>query len=509
MGRRVAANPPGHGRRRGQERGPGPGSRRAAWVALLGIAVVGVTAATSILEIWESPTWPKVVLIVAGALAAAVGIVLEWQDRRAAQDAKQAAEQERLARRLRAEEAAKWGHWDPRGRGVVPYIGRRGWYFTGRVRVLQELAGWLADASRGQPVRVVTGDPGSGKSAVLGRLVTLAHPDGRRKALAVDPGLDRATLPPEGAIDLAVHARQQTSGEVVEWIAAAAEIDAATDDELLRGLAERDAPLTVVVDALDEAADAEKVAGLLARLAGTGKVRLLVGTRRSLVSRLIDPSAALDLDGPAYLEPGDVVEYVRRCLLLEGDPNTPTPYRGQPDLAGTVAEAVAKRAGRSFLVAQLVSLNLVDAHQVVDVTESGWRERFPREVGEAMREYLDRFGADRAKVRDLLVPLAFAEGEGLADEVLWAALASELGTRAYQPQDVAWLLRDTSAPNLLQRTEPDSPNDDPDGGASWRLFHEALAEYLRDQEAHYSPQEVQRRYVRILLARVTGEEGHD
>ena len=131
---------------------------------------------------------------------------------------------------------------------------------------------------------------------------------------------------------------------------------------------------------MDEASGAEEWA-TLSRLLRTGQVRLLVGTRQHLVNRLVDPNAVLDLDDPVYLEPDDVAEYVRRCLLLEGDPKAPTPYRGQAALATTVAKAVAERAGRSFLVAQLVSLALVKDQQVVDVADQGWRERFPREVG--------------------------------------------------------------------------------------------------------------------------------
>jgi hypothetical protein len=445
------------------------------WAAALAVLVVVLGAAASIVDIWESPTWLKVALTVLGAAVAVIGVVLNSQWWRERQEA-QAAEHAGVAQRARVQEQDWGGHFDPRGRGVLPFRGRRGWYFTGRTRALQELSGWLAGAPDRPPaMRVVTGAPGSGKSAVLGRLVTLADPTFREAALAVDRHLNPATLPPKGAIDLAVHVRRQTTAKLVEMIAADIGVDAGSDEELLAALETQTRPLTVVVDALDEAKDAEEMAGLLTRVAATGKVRLLVGTRRNLVEHLVDPGDALDLDDPAYLDPDDLAEYVRRCLLLEGDPDAHTPYRGQSEVADMVAAAVAERAGRSFLVAQLVGLALVKDEQVVDVTQPGWRERFPREVGEAMREYLRRFGDDRAKVRDLLVPLAFAEGDGLTDKALWAALASELGTRTYQAQDVRWLLQDTSAPNLLQPAELD------DGTLAWRLFHEALAEHLRHE----------------------------
>ncbi len=72
-------------------------------------------------------------------------------------------------------------HFGPRGRGILPSSVRSGSYFTGRVRVLTGLAGWLGGTGgTDSRARVVTGRPGSGKSAVLGRLVWLADP-GRRE----------------------------------------------------------------------------------------------------------------------------------------------------------------------------------------------------------------------------------------------------------------------------------------------------------------------------------------
>jgi WD domain, G-beta repeat len=469
--------------------------------ALLGVLAVVLGAATSIVDKQESLRWLSVPLIVAGALVSVPAALLAspwWHQRQEARHRHAEVAAERARQRIRD----RRDHFEPRGRGVLPFAGRRGWYFTGRHRVLQELAGWLAAASGSQPlVRVVTGGPGSGKSAVLGRLVLLADPTRREAAMGNDPDLDPATLPREDSIALSVHARGRTPQQVVEAVAATVGAEAATVEDLLEVLERRAVPVTVVVDAVDEAAGAEELAGVLARLAQTGGVRLLIGVRRHLVDRLVSIDQALDLDDPAYLVIDDVVAYVRRCLLLDADPDASTPYRGQHELADRVAEAVAARAGGSFLVAQLVSLALVNAGQTVDVGEPGWRQRFPREVGEAMRAYLDGFGTDRSRVRDLLVPLAFAEGEGLTDAGLWAALASELGTDVYRPQDVGWLLRDTTAPDLLQRTERQG------GAVAWRLFHQALAEYLRDHEVSVGTREAQHRITQVLADRVPIRHG--
>ncbi|MGO8900288.1 MAG: hypothetical protein ACLQU5_18330, partial [Isosphaeraceae bacterium] len=61
-------------------------------------------------------------------------------------------------------------HWGPKARGD-DMIGGTKSYFTGRVAVLAACRAWLrADTSDGL-ARVVTGAPGSGKSAVLGQVV--------------------------------------------------------------------------------------------------------------------------------------------------------------------------------------------------------------------------------------------------------------------------------------------------------------------------------------------------
>ena len=67
-------------------------------------------------------------------------------------------------------------HFEPRGRGILPSQVRDGSFFTGRVKILSELSGWFGQADTADyRARVVTGGPGSGKSAVLGRLVGLAN----------------------------------------------------------------------------------------------------------------------------------------------------------------------------------------------------------------------------------------------------------------------------------------------------------------------------------------------
>jgi hypothetical protein len=377
------------------------------------------------------------------------------------------------------------GHWSPKARGVERDA-KRGWYFTGRRQVLEELAGWLAGGPADGRVRVVTAGPGSGKSAVLARLVTLSDSLYRERVPDLDP--NDPTVPPAGSIDVAVWARNKPIEDVIAAIAQATEVDTDSPDGLINGLLERDRPCTIVVDALNEAVDAPGIAGKLLRpLAGDAAsvgVRVLVGSRPGredeLVSALGRDAVRFNLDQPPYLARADLVDFVSRRLLLADNPATPTPYRDQEDLAGRVAEAVAARAYPTFLVAQLASTALVQGGSVVDVEATEWELAFPGSVADAMDSYLDHLVEDAAsdqerrarkrRLRELLTPLAYAEGDGLPRE-LWPAAATAMAHRSYELEDLDWLVG-TAADYLIEQSTAD-------GGPVYRLYHEALADYLR------------------------------
>ena len=208
-----------------------------------------------------------------------------------------------------------------------------------------------------------------------------------------------------------------------------------------------------------------------------------------------------DLDQPPYLERTDLIEFVRRRLVLADDPAAPTPYRGKDDLAGRVAAAVAARAYPTFLVAQLTSAALVQAGSVIDIEAPSWELAFPGSVADAMNGYLNRLAeapsaqerrARKRRLRELLTPLVYAEGDGLP-RALWPAAASALADRHYGPEELDWLL-DTAADYLVeQATSKGSP--------VFRLYHQALADYL--QPATLEEASVrQRRLASALLEQV-------
>lgn len=147
------------------------GWRLSRLLGALAAGSLGAFSAAAELSGQDDPSLLTVVLwssvaVVACALGAGELIRARAEDaqaRRRSADEAQRAGVQRLAE-LRA-------HFEPRARGVLPFGTLSGWYFYGRVRALSEIVGWLSDLSGGDTrARLVTGGPGAGKSAVLGRV---------------------------------------------------------------------------------------------------------------------------------------------------------------------------------------------------------------------------------------------------------------------------------------------------------------------------------------------------
>ncbi len=94
-------------------------------------------------------------------------------------------------------------HWMAKARGGAETAD--GWYFTGRDAATAAVVGHLTAAEAPRGFLFVTGGPGSGKSALLGRIVTLADPLMRQSTSARFRA--EACMLPVGMVDVAVHAR--------------------------------------------------------------------------------------------------------------------------------------------------------------------------------------------------------------------------------------------------------------------------------------------------------------
>lgn len=387
-------------------------------------------------------------------------------------------------------------HVLPRAQGLdAPQEGL--WLFTGRQAVLRKLSSWLEVRNYDGLVRVVTGDPGSGKSAVLARLYVLAKSELRRRVPGFDT-LEPDTVPPGDSIDVFIHARGKTGDQVLAGLCAEADVEAERPGELLSALRGRERPLVAVIDALDEATDpdqlAEEVLAPLIRGTRHTQLRLLLGTRSHLKDRLRGPAVWLDLDSEEHADPDSIRSYVRSGLVRLGD-TSPYQHAGAALLDATAA-AVGHAAGQSFLVALITARSLALRAEVVDPYDRTWQEGLPTIAADAMSRDLDeRLGAEVTKARDLLLPLAFAFGAGMPWADMWAPLASVLSGRTYTDSDLDWLVRNAGY-YMIERLE--------NSLSVYRLYHESLAEHLR---AGWDKAAVHRAVTGFLAARVPVDDG--
>ena len=370
-------------------------------------------------------------------------------------------------------------HFTRRARGQRS-VARGGDLFRGRRVALERIREWLtADESPGQ-LLVVIGQPGAGKSAVLARA-----------ALSVESE--------HGGPGLAFHARAATIGDFLSALADLIGVDRpASADELVTSLAglPGQPPVRMVVDALDEAAsdrDRRQITEALVELAVLPGLRLAVATRPLAVGNPYAPVGLLaalgvttrddhslvDLDSDIYFDLDGLRQFAAALLAQDGMDHPGPPgaawvqYRTRLSLRDRLADVIAQRAGRNFLVAAMTAVPLSTARTMTDPAARGFDPAdIPSGVGEALSKYLDQLpNPQRERDRGLLTALAYARGPGL-DDPTWLAFAAALGydARAF---DLDSLRRSPAADYLLQTTTAER-------GARpmTRLFHQALTDEL-------------------------------
>ncbi|MEV4706118.1 hypothetical protein [Actinoplanes sp. NPDC049316] len=368
--------------------------------------------------------------------------------------------------------------------------GQGGDLFRGRDTALSAVRSWLnSDDEPGLPL-VVTGQPGAGKSSVVARA-------GRE----VNVGTGRLGLM-FFARDATHEAFLRALGDSLGQRGLHGTIDVV---EAVRRAA-RHGRFLLVVDALDESgspADRDEIVTTMMALAALRGVRIVVATRRlsaqnpfttmGLLASLGVRSAAahslVDLDDDHYFDP-DGLRAVAAALLRKDGADNPAPpgaaweqYRADPSLTDRLAAIIGRRAGRNYLVAALAAHPLSMEAAPLDPLAADFDEsRLPTSVREALSKYLDHLiVSERVRVRGLLTVLAYARGTGL-DDRLWLRFAEALDV----PVSTADLeqLRDSPAADYLLQS-----NRDRDGTPVTRLFHQALADELKEQRNRRSDDE--------------------
>lgn len=397
-------------------------------------------------------------------------------------------------------------HWSPRARGVAG-SDAPGWLFTGRAELMQELIR-IAGAEPG--TTLITGGAGCGKSAVLARLVTLSDPeflDDYRDDVADIPDDLR---PKPRDVDVAVLASRKWPNEIlgqlyealavphpsaIAWESASLEdrISAWTD-----WLRTRLRPVTIVLDALDEAHNPRAIVDLLARLTlgeNSDKVRLLVGVRSA--GGPDDPYATTDTGYARPLADDAVIKLHARRLQVDDDPwwhqddvraysasilantaDTPYTMPQHQGAADRIARAIAQRTGCSFLIARITATSLAARTDVLDPDDERWLAALDAGVVGVFRDDLwQTFPYDQSRREDavtLLRAVAYAYGRGLPWGNVWPAVANAVANRAnkYGDRDIVDLLDSRMNAYLVSDRE--------DGMTVYRLFHEVLRTTLRE-----------------------------
>jgi hypothetical protein len=367
-------------------------------------------------------------------------------------------------------------------------------YFTGRAVALRDIGQWLKVP--GPRVLVLTGQPGVGKTSLIARTVGLADFFYRR-ALILRGAVTQTELDtiPEDAIDVAINAHGKNIDNLVNTIVAKLGLAATKAEDLIQELKARNKRTVIVVDALNQANDPNKISSdLLEQIAEAPNIQLLLGTLRDTSPNQLRPLqrfgstnvTTIDLSDPKYQDQAtqDIEQYVKARLLRRTEATKPTPYRGNNDLVENVARVVAKKSNGVFLIASIECETLLARDALVDINEPGWEALFANDIAAAYTRYFDLYDKPHAELKDqltkpkilnLLRPLAYAEGQGLPDNVWWSLANAMIeikdgDAKAYTLEQVHTLLGKVGA-FIASTSEHNRP--------VFRPFHQTLSGYLR------------------------------
>ncbi|WP_409235554.1 hypothetical protein [Streptomyces sp. PA5.6] len=403
-----------------------------------------------------------------------------------------------------------------------PHLGREQTavrcFFSGRENELRRIKRWLAlgggDSGRGRDLRnnllLVTGAPGMGKSALLGVVACLSHPQLRQIAGTVRSAMPRHLRLEENPRLVCVHARQRTAQQVWKCIVDQlplsdmnrAEFVAYGSDILEKAALFLPSPFIVLMDALDEAIRPEEVVEdvLLPMLdcrfpvaADDGTVRwlpafrMLLGTRPqwdrfgALREIAAEQNGLLDLDA---CDPAQVREDLALYLddLLEDGPL----YSGErmrgvrQELVTAVAERLASMTTHGpFLLGGLFAHSLNQLPAALDAAKA--LEQLPLTLPGLLRLNID---ADSNLAvpwaRHVLTAVGHARGEGMPLELITACARALYETQDPDPavpapgfDDVRDLL--ASAAFYFRHSV------DEDSRQLYRFFHQSLIDYFTGQ----------------------------
>lgn len=381
------------------------------------------------------------------------------------------------------------------------FTDRAGAHFVGRRSQLRILAPWVDDDAIGG-LRVVTGGPGAGKSALMGALVCAAHteltaivPQVRARLQAQDP----LGCPSQHTRLAAVHARQRTMDDVIDAIVRQLKLPVPEEGwqpvTLIQALGGLTEPPPIVVDALDEAVHPQTVClelllplALATRADGHPVCRLLVGMRPwEQFAPLMDAARAqhglIDLDAVDLTELRDDLAGYLASVLADLPNYAAREQRAVRErLAATTAAVLTSPTTHTgewgaFIVGSLLTGYLQHRPPARTPLEA---EHIAAAVPTTLPEVLDldlSLRSDPAALRSVLSAVALAKGNGMPAEVVANLVAGSLADH-----DSATVQRLLDEARFYLRTGVER-----DGTTLYRLFHQGLTDHLHSHSTVFAP----------------------
>ncbi|WP_435603032.1 ATP-binding protein [Streptomyces sp. bgisy130] len=361
-----------------------------------------------------------------------------------------------------------------------PYIG-------GRNAALRALTGWRMERPGAPRVVILTGSPGTGCSRLLTGFLMLCDPE-YREGIELD-ALDPATVPPDLPAPAVPSVAGLTAAQILWLLADHYGLSATRTADIFPELGQLPSsgrPVTIVVPDVDRAGPvrgtgepARVVRDVLTPLAAVESIRLLADVPREFAVELAEglpPGVAqiIDLDAPEWADPEGLV--LQAEALLSPQFGAPAlPFTTEPHARRVLAEAIARHAGDgagSRLTVHLAVQSILMHPEGFDPEEA---DQLPGSVGEVLDLHAERLDTHPRTLRQILAPLALAEGDGLPVHLL-IPLASAVAERDMSEDMARGML--LVAP-FIRRIERDGEGIPEDERTVLGLQHPGVGEAVR------------------------------